>query len=147
MLTIGAEAPDFTLTSDRGEHVSLSSFRGRQPVVLVFYPMDFTGGCTQQLCAIRDDHQRFVEAGALVLGVSAAPRLLHRAFSARHGYQFPLLDDRARRVAKAYETFDPRRPLVNLRTVYVVGKDGHIRFAERGMPSDDAILAALSADS
>src|SRR5262245_58680077 len=106
MLAINTSAPDFRLTSDRGARVTLSSFRDRNPVVLIFYPMDFTGGCTQQLCAIRDDFAQFQQAGAVVLGISSAPRLVHRAFAARHGYQFPLLADTFQRVAKVYDAGD-----------------------------------------
>lgn len=143
MLPIGAIAPDFTLTDNHGERVTLSAFAGKHPVVLVFYPADFSSGCTRQLCAIRDDYSRFQEAGAIVLGISAAPWLIHRAFAERYGYQFPLLADLFQNTARRYEAVNI--PLLNRRIVYVVGKDGRIIFAEEGMPSDETILAAITA--
>ena len=69
MVVEGKPAPDFTLTSDSGEPVTLSSFRGR-PVILYFYPKDDTPGCTAQACGIRDAYGEFEQAGAVVLGVS-----------------------------------------------------------------------------
>lgn len=143
LLPLGADAPDFTLRSHLGDKLSLSSYRGRQHVVLVFFPMAFTGGCTQQLCALRDDYARFAAAGAAILGISRAPGLVHRAFAARHGYQFPILADPGQRVAQRYGAYDPAQSLLSLRTVYVVGRDGRVRFAKRGMPSDATILEAI----
>ena len=69
MVEEGQEAPDFELTSDAGERVRLSQFRGR-PVVLYFYPKDDTPGCTAQACGIRDSYDDFEQQGAVVLGVS-----------------------------------------------------------------------------
>jgi peroxiredoxin len=146
MLPVGAQAPDFTLTDHLGGQVTLSELRGRNSVVLVFYPADFSNGCTGQLCALRDDYRRFQEAGAVVLAISAAPRFLNRAFAVRHGFQFQLLVDLFQRVARLYEAAKPGVPLLNKRVVYVIGRDGRILFAEEGMPSDARLLEALDAE-
>jgi peroxiredoxin Q/BCP len=91
-VAVGDEAPDFTLPATGGEEVSLSSFRGR-PVVLVFYPGDDTPVCTVQLTSYNDDLSEFEDVGAQILGVSPQDVASHEAFSAKHGFSFPLLAD------------------------------------------------------
>ena len=88
----GAAAPDFTLTSDSGETVSLSSLRGK-PVVLYFYPKDDTPGCTTQACGIRDAWGEFERRGAVVLGVSPDGEASHAKFRDKYDLPFPLLAD------------------------------------------------------
>ena len=78
-VTEGSPAPDFTLTSDAGETVSLSSLKGK-PVVLYFYPKDDTPGCTKQACGIRDAWGEFERSGAVVLGVSPDSEASHVKF-------------------------------------------------------------------
>src|SRR5437762_2976878 len=79
LVTEGEPAPDFTLTADSGEPVSLSSFRGRS-VVLYFYPKDDTPGCTTEACEFRDAYDRFQEQGVEVIGVSPDAAGSHRKF-------------------------------------------------------------------
>lgn len=148
MLPVGSEAPDFTLPDEQGEMVTLSSFRGKQAVVLIFYPGDETPGCTQQLCGIRDTYQAFEAAGAVVFGFNPASGERHRRFVQRHNFPFRLLVDSDRTVARDYKAL-----MLNLgplaivnRTVYVVGKEGAIRFAERGAPPTAKILASLEGE-
>ncbi len=97
----GSTAPDFTLTSDAGEQISLSSFRG-VPVVLYFYPRDDTPGCTVQACGIRDAWGQFERAGAVVLGVSTDSAESHAAFRKKYDLPFTLLADTEHAVADAY---------------------------------------------
>lgn len=146
MLHVGAIAPDFTLTDEQGHPVTLSSFRGNHPVVLIFYPGDQTPICTTQLCGIRDGYDAFEAVGAIILGINPASEFSHRKFSRRYNFPFPLLVDRERSVAKAYDVL-----LMNLgpfsvinRMVYVVGTDGTIIFAERGLPDNQTIINAIS---
>jgi len=101
MLQQGDPAPDFTLPSDGGEDVTLSSFRGRK-VVLYFYPKDDTPGCTVQACDFRDASSRLEGVDAVVLGVSPDSVSSHRKFRDKHGLNFPLLADEDRAVADAY---------------------------------------------
>ena len=101
MVEEGQEAPDFELTSDAGERVRLSEFRGK-PVVLYFYPRDDTPGCTKQACAIRDSYDDFTERGAVVLGVSPDEESSHVKFKQKHGLPFTLLADPEHEVAEAY---------------------------------------------
>lgn len=101
MLQQGDPAPDFTLPSDGGEDVTLSSLRGRK-VVLYFYPKDDTPGCTVQACDFRDAASRLDGVDAVVLGVSPDSVSSHRKFRDKHGLNFPLLADEDRAVADAY---------------------------------------------
>jgi peroxiredoxin len=78
-VAVGQEAPDFTLPNENNEKITLSSLRG-SPVVLVFYPLDFSPLCTNEMCAIRDDYSAFQEKGAKVFGISRDSVWTHRAF-------------------------------------------------------------------
>ena len=97
----GSPAPDFTLTSDTGEEVSLESLRGK-PVVLYFYPEDDTPGCTKQACGIRDAWGEFEQRGAVVLGVSPDSVRKHEKFRDKYELPFTLLADEDHAVAEAY---------------------------------------------
>jgi thioredoxin-dependent peroxiredoxin len=97
----GRPAPDFTLTSDEGEAVKLSSLKG-SPVVLYFYPKDDTSGCTAQACGIRDAWQDFAERGAIVLGVSPDTTDSHVRFREKYALPFTLLADPDHNVAERY---------------------------------------------
>ena len=92
MIREGEPAPDFTLESDTGEEVTLSSLRGK-PVVLYFYPKDDTPGCTRQACGIRDVYGEFEAAGAAVYGISADTKDSHERFKAKYSLPFTLLAD------------------------------------------------------
>lgn len=140
MLTPGTQAPDFSLLSDKGDTVKLSDFRGKNPVVLVFYPGDQTPGCTHQLCAIRDDYDKFREKGAVVFGVNPADMESHQKFIEKQHYQFRLLVDPGQKVAALYGA----KGLMVQRTVFVINKEGKIVFAKRGMPADSEILEAIA---
>ena len=140
MLIPGTQAPEFSLQSDKGDLVKLSDYRGKNPVVLVFYPGDQTPGCTHQLCAIRDDYAKFQEKGAVVFGINPADKESHRRFVEKQHYQFPLLVDTDKKVAAQYGTDG----FMIQRTVYVIDKEGKIVYAKRGMPPDSEILQAIS---
>lgn len=100
-LGTGDRAPDFTTHDADGERVALSQLRGRT-VVLYFYPMDDTPGCTAQACSLRDGMDALAARGVIVLGVSAQDAEAHRRFAAKHRLPFPLLLDPDRRIAEAY---------------------------------------------
>jgi thioredoxin-dependent peroxiredoxin len=140
MLTTGTDAPDFTLQSHTGDTVQLSSFKGKKNVVLIFYPGDQTPGCTKQLCEIRDDYTSFGEKDAVVFGVNPGSAESHTKFAVKNKYQFPLLIDAKNEVAKEYQTYSR---LMIKRTVYVIGKNGKIAFAQRGKPPVHEIIANI----
>ena len=126
----GEPAPDFTATTDAGERVSLSDFRGR-PVVLYFYPRDDTPGCTKQACGIRDAYAEFERAGAVVLGISPDDEASHLKFKDKYALPFTLLADPEHEVAERYGTWGEKRYrgktyLGVHRTTFLVGPDGTI---------------------
>jgi peroxiredoxin Q/BCP len=139
LLAVGSQAPDFSLTDEQGRLVQLSAYRGKQPVVLVFYPMDETPTCRGQLCELRDSWDRFTEQGVAVLGINPGGAASHEKFKQRHSFPFPLLVDKGKQVASAYGAGG----LVVKRSVYAISKDGRIIFAERGKPPSETILAAI----
>jgi peroxiredoxin Q/BCP len=143
-LRIGDAAPDFTLRSSDGRDVALSSFRGAQSVVLIFYPKDQTPGCTKQLCTASGDAAAFASAGVAVFGVNGDNAVSHERFIAKYQLAMPLLVDPGMAVAKVYDAvvgFGPIK-IVN-RTVVGINRSGQIAFYQRGMPDTPTILATL----
>jgi thioredoxin-dependent peroxiredoxin len=132
----GQPAPDFTLPSQSGEPVSLADYRGKQVVVLYFYPKDNTSGCTAEACAFRDSHEVFTEAGAQVIGVSSDSVGSHQAFASRHRLPFLLLADDGGTVRKRYGV---RRSLGVLpgRVTYVIDRQGIVRHVFSSMTHID----------
>jgi len=148
----GDVAPDFTLTSDSGEQVTLSELRGK-PVVLYFYPKDDTPGCTAQACGIRDAYGEFERAGAVVLGVSPDDEGSHVRFKQKHGLPFTLLADTGHAVADDYgvwgeKSYAGRTYMGVKRSTFVIDPDGTVaRVMHDVKPAThaDEVLAALSA--
>jgi peroxiredoxin Q/BCP len=136
-LPVGDLAPEFSVPDDSGRTVTLSALRGRN-VVLVFYPGDDTPGCTKQLCQFRDDWSQAEARGAAVFGVNPQNARHHANFRKKFQFPFPLLVDERKKVAEAYHA----NGLIVKRTVYLIGPDGRILFARRGMPGPAEVLAA-----
>ena len=143
--------PEFALSSDSGETISLSSLKGR-PVVLYFYPKDDTPGCTKQACGIRDVYGEFEKAGAVVLGVSPDSEGSHVKFKQKYDLPFTLLADTDHSVAEQYGVWAEKSYLgkkymgVN-RSTFVIGEDGTIKKVMHDVkPAThaDDVLAALS---
>jgi peroxiredoxin Q/BCP len=119
----GDPVPDFELPAQDGRPVRLSEELKRGPVVLFFYPRAMTPGCTRESCHFRDLEAEFAGVGATRLGISADPIDRQRQFSEKHGFDFPLLSDPERVVARMYGVKRPG-PLFNRRATFVVGSDG-----------------------
>lgn len=134
-LAVGTVAPDFTLPDANKAPVALSSFRGRQPVLLVFYPFAFSSVCTGELCQLRDELAAFVDAGVQVLAISTDTSQSLKAWAAEQGFQFPLLSDfwPHGEVAQAYDVFFDKAGMA-LRGTFLIDVDGVIRFAEVNGP-------------
>jgi peroxiredoxin Q/BCP len=147
----GAEAPDFTLTDDHGEAITLSALRG-SPVVLYFYPKDDTPGCTTQACGIRDAYGEFERAGAIVLGISPDNEKSHVKFKDKYELPFTLLADTDHSVAEQYgvwgeKTFAGKTYMGVNRSTFVIGADGNVtRVMHDVKPAThaDDVLAALA---
>ena len=121
----GDAAPDFTLAADDGAQVKLSDYKGKQPVVLYFYPKDETPGCTKQACAFRDALADYRKAGIEVFGISVDTVEAHQAFKKNQKLNFRLLADADKQVSAAYGVLGERG--YASRTTFVVGKDGQIK--------------------
>jgi len=134
---VGSEAPDFTLRNQNNEEVTLSEFRGRQNVLVVFYPFAFSGICTGELCAVRDDIGSFQNSDVQVLAVSVDHPFTLKAWSEAQNYDFPLLADfwPHGAVAKAYGVFEESRGMA-VRGTFLVDKSGVVRFAEVNGPGE-----------
>jgi peroxiredoxin Q/BCP len=127
---VGDRAPDFTLPGTGGKEYSLADFIGK-PIVLVFYPGDDTPVCTKQLNAYNDGLDQFTDVDAQIVGISAQGVDSHEAFSAKHGFDFPLLADTDKQVAAAYGTLGPIG--FPRRSVFIIDREGVIRYAHRAM--------------
>jgi peroxiredoxin len=146
---IGDTAPDFTLPGTGGRDYSLSSYRGH-PVVLVFYPGDNTAVCTTQLKSYTADFAEFEGVDAQLLAISPQDVASHEGFSDKHGFKFPLLADVDKAVGAAYGVLGPIG--FYRRSVFVVDKDGVIRYAHRAIAgltykSSDELVKAVRAAS
>ena len=139
-LPVGTPAPDFVLEDQSGKSTRLQDYHGKH-VVLVFYPGDNTPGCTIQLCSLRDELGKFKAANAEVLASNPASRESHMKFAKAQKYPFPILVDQDKSMAKAYRSLG-QGGIVS-RTVYIIDKNGVIRYAKRGMPGNDELLSVL----
>src|ERR1039458_351825 len=138
-LPVGSAAPEFSLADDAGRPVTLSGLRGRY-VALVFYPGDDTPGCTKQLCEFRDSWEAVRARGIEVFGVNPQNARSHARFREKFRLPFPLLVAPGRKVAALYQAGGP----IVKRTVYLIGPDGVIRLARRGMPKPAELLAVAT---
>ncbi len=142
-LAVGSTAPEFTLKDQDNQPVTLSSFRGQKNVLLVFYPLAFTGTCQGELCQIRDELPKFQNDGTAVLAVSVCASPTHKIWAAEQGYTFPLLADfwPHGEVAQAYEVFNDAAGFAN-RGTFVIDKAGTIVFSEMNGPGEPRDQAA-----
>ncbi|MBO0847445.1 MAG: peroxiredoxin [Nocardioides sp.] len=134
-IEVGALAPDFVLRDQNNQEVTLSAFRGQKAVLLVFYPLAFTGICTGELCAVRDDLSTFQNDDVQVITVSVDSPYSHKIFAEREGYRFPLLSDfwPHGAVAQQYGVFNEAAGIAN-RGTFLIDRDGVVRFAEMNEP-------------
>ena len=133
MLDPGATAPDFTLPDQSGKPVTLSALLAEGPVVLYFYPADFTPGCTKEACDLRDIHGEVAAAGLTVVGVSPQDADSHRRFAEKHRLPFTLVADPEKQAIKAFGVDGPLGLGVR-RATFLIGTDGRI---------EDVVLADL----
>ena len=130
-LDVGGEAPDFMLKNQDNQEVRLSDFRGRKAVLLVFYPLAFTGTCQGELSTAGD----FQSGTVQVLTVSVDSPYSHKVWAEREGYDFPLLSDfwPHGAVAQAYGVFNDSAGFAN-RGTFLIDTAGVVRFAEQHAP-------------
>ncbi len=135
MLNEGDPAPDFELSADDGDTVSLGDLRGRK-VILYFYPKDDTPGCTTEACEFRDLVPELDDDEVVVLGVSPDPVESHRKFKEKHGLNFPLLADEDHAVSEAYGVWKEKSMFGNKfwgveRSTFLIDEEGRVEKAWR----------------
>lgn len=149
----GDKAPSFTLYDSNKSEVSLSDYNGKN-VVLLFFPLAFTGVCTKELCSVRDDHSRYNELNAEVLGISVDTIFTLDRFKAEQNLNFSLLSDFNKEVARAYgclyEEFVLGMKGVAKRSAFVIDGNGTVQYAEilenaGELPNFDKIKDTLQA--
>ena len=134
MLNVGDKAPDFTLpyaTKDSvaSEDLKLSSLFGKKNIVLAFYPADWSGGCTKEMCTMRDNFNDLSKLDAEILGISGDYEYSHHEWAKYHNFQFKLVSDHKHDVAKTYNSYNEKHGM-NKRTVFVIDKKGKIAYVD-----------------
>ena len=134
---VGTRAPDFTLKDQNNQAVTLSSFRGDRAVLLVFYPFAFSGVCTGELCAVRDDLADFQNDDVQILAISTDHPYALKAWSESQGFDFPLLSDfwPHGATAQTYGVFNEKAGMA-LRATFLLDADGVVTFAQVNQPGD-----------
>jgi peroxiredoxin len=142
-LAVGDIAPAFTLKNQFGEEVSLADFAGKKPVVLVFYPLAFSGICTGELCELRDNIAMFRDANVELLGISVDSHFTQRAFAEQENYDFSVLSDFWPHggVAREYGVFLEDKGIAN-RATFVIDAHGVIAGSFITAPGEARPLAA-----
>jgi len=143
IIEVGADAPDITATTGSGAEFRLSGHQGSTRVMLVFYPKDFTSGCTTQLSNVQRSLTDIRGAGVEPFGLSADDAESHKQFCDAYNLEFELLVDENMDAARAYGAVKPEGGI--LRSVFVVGQDGKLIFAQEGAPSWPDVSAAIGA--
>jgi mycoredoxin-dependent peroxiredoxin len=135
VISVGDEAPDFTLRDQNNERVSLSEFRRSRAVLVVFYPAAFTATCTGELSEVRDHLDAFQNDDVQTVSISVDSVYANKIFSEREGFNFPLLSDfwPHGAVAESYGVFDSERGIAN-RGTFLIDREGIVRFAEMNGP-------------
>jgi len=146
---VGNLAPAFSLIADDGSRVSLKSFKGKNHVVLYFYPRAMTPGCTNQACGIRDSYSKFKRQGVVVLGVSPDSVSRLEKFKEKEKLNFKLLSDEDHAIAEKYGAWGLKRNYGKeymgiLRSTFIIGKDGKLKhvFSKVNTKTHDADVLA-----
>ena len=142
---VGQAAPDFRLpyaTQEKiylklEEQMGLVDHRGKNNVILAFYPADWSGGCTKEVCTLRDTFAELSKLNAVVLGISGDYVFSHHEWAKFHKLQFPLLSDLDHMVARVYDSYMENAGY-NKRTIYLIDKDGVVRYVNLDFKAGDA---------
>jgi len=153
-IVVGQKAPDFTLFDSDKNQVTLSSLQGKN-IVLLFFPLAFTGVCTAELCNIRDNIATYNNTNATVLGISVDSLFTLDKFKKEQNLNFPLLSDFNKDASKAFDVLYETFPAfgmqgVSKRAAFVIDAEGTVKYAEicatpGDLPSFEAIQTTLAA--
>ncbi|MFM7171806.1 MAG: thioredoxin-dependent thiol peroxidase [Caldilinea sp.] len=147
-IAVGELAPEFSATTESGETVHLSDYRG-QRVVLYFYPKDDTPGCTTQACGFRDSYPTLTERNAVVLGVSPDNARSHQKFKTKFDLPFTLLVDETHAIAEAYGVWVEKsmygKHFMGIeRSHFVIDEQGRVLDAQVKVKPEESVQAALA---
>lgn len=146
-LEVGKAAPTFTLPNQKGEKVSLESYKGKH-VVLYFYPKDMSPGCTTEACDFRDKHESFGELNAVVVGVSPDPVEDHKTFVDKHDLPFELLADEDHKVCEEYDVWKLKKMFGKeffgvIRSTFIIDPEGNLQKEFRDVNAEGHVEEAL----
>ena len=136
-------APDFELQDQNGELFRLSDHIGKAPIVLFFYPKDFTPGCTAEVCSFRDSYEEFTEAGALVVGISSDSPKSHARFAEKHRLPFTLLSDPKKTARNRFRVDNRMFQLLPGRETFVLDTTGAIVMNFKALSASGHVSKAL----
>jgi len=152
-ISVGNKAPDFSLVSDAKEIVNLNDYQGKNLVVL-FFPLAFTGVCTTELCTMRDDISQYNDMNASIVGISVDSAFTLEQFKAAQNLNFPLLSDFNKEASTSYDSLYEEFPAfgmrgVSKRSAFVIDKEGVVQYREicespGDLPNFSAIKETLS---
>jgi thioredoxin-dependent peroxiredoxin len=150
MLKIGDKAPNFTTTTESGDKIKLSSFKGKK-VFLYFYPKDNTSGCQAEACSIRDSFDVFKKSDIPVLGVSGGTEKSHKSFKEKNNLPFPLLMDEEFEIAKLYDVYQTKKMYGKeyqgiVRTTFLIDEKGKIEGIFGGPEGIEKVKTKTHAD-
>ena len=127
-LKIGDKVPLFALLDQNGNNFEISSLRGKQAMVIYFYPKDDTPGCTKEACSFRDEFETFTELNVAVIGISADDVDSHKKFAEKYQLPYTLLSDSDKKVRKLFGVKNSLLGILPGRVTYVIDKEGIVRF-------------------
>jgi peroxiredoxin len=148
---VGDRAPDFTLPAATKDSVIRSGVHladriGQNIIILAFYPADWSGGCTKEMCTMRDNFSTLSNLGADVFGISGDYVWAHHEWAKQQQFQFTLLSDHVHAVAKTYQSYNPQSGF-NRRTVYLVDRTGKVAYIDRAYnPGSEESFNTLKAE-
>lgn len=143
MLKVGDKAPSFTLQNHEGVSVNIADFLNKQPLVIYFYPKNFTPGCVAEACGFRDSFEDFKEAGATVFGISNDSVKSHARFAKKYRLPFTTLSDQGGKIRKLYGVKSDLLGLLPGRETFVIDKEGIIQMRFNSIQATKHIDKAL----
>ncbi len=142
-MEIGASIPDFELPDQHGNSLKSNDFIGK-PLVLFFYPKDFTPGCTQQACGFRDSMDEFIEMGIQVVGISSDTTSSHARFASKYSLEYPILADVKGKIRKLFNVKNSVLGLFPGRETFVFDENGRLVHKYRSLYPAGHISSVLS---
>ena len=147
MLEVGDQVEDFTLMNEKGEGISLSSFKGKK-VVVYFYPRDNTPGCTAEACSFRDEFPAFEKLDAVVIGISKDSQKSHMNFKTKHELPFILLSDPDKKVIQQFGAWGEKKnygkiSMGIIRSTFILDEDHRVKYVFRKVKTKDHAQAVL----